>query len=139
VNERIRSIFEQTALATGKVARVTGKVALWTVAAGAGLWLLGKVAETEAEEEAKKPPVVVRFDGQNDTYTAPFTTNGPWQILWEGSLDIEIWLQDQARTPVLYDRASGNGASAFFPLAGMFYLVVRRLDPGWWSITVRSR
>jgi len=140
VNERIRSKFERTAHAIGNVARATGKVSLWTAAAIAGLWLLGKADEMEAEEEANRPPVVAKFEGYDaDTYTAPFTTNGPWQMRWEGMLDIEVWRQDRDITPVLYDSASGSAGSAFFPLAGVFYLVIRRLEPGSWSITVRSR
>jgi hypothetical protein len=140
MNEQIRSIFEQTAHATRKAARVTGKVALWSVAGVAGLWLLGKASEMEAQEEAQKPPVVAKFDGHDDTYTAPFTTNGPWQISWEGNLDIEVWQQYQDSTAALYGNAGGNTGSAFFSLAGIFYLVIRRLEPTWgWSITVRSR
>jgi hypothetical protein len=139
MNERIRSMFKQTADATAKAARVTGKVALWTVAGVAGLWLLGKAGEMEAQEEAQKPPIVAKFEGHDDTYTAPFTTHGPWQISWAGNLDIEVWQQYQDSPPNLYGSAIGNGGSAFFPLAGIFYLVIRRLEPEWWSIYVRSR
>ena len=92
----------------------------------------------EAEDEARKPPVLTKFDGHEGTYTAPFITHGPWQISWEGNLDIEVWLQEPDSTPVAYDHATGNSGSAFFPLAGTFYLVIRLWEPGWWSVAVRS-
>jgi hypothetical protein len=140
MNERTRKIFDRTGDVTGKAARMTGKVALWSVVAGAGLWLLGKAGEIEAEEEAKKPPILAKFDGQDDTYTAPFTTHGPWQISWEGNLDIEIWRQHHDGTAGLYDSAGGNGGSAFYPSAGIFYLVIRRFEPTLrWTTTVRCR
>ncbi len=74
----------------------------------------------EAEEEARKPPVLTKFDGHEGTYTAPFITHGPWQISWEGNIDIEVWLQEPDSTPAAYDHATGNSGSAFFPLAGHF-------------------
>jgi len=140
MNERTRRMFDQTAQATGTVVRTTGKVALWSVAAVAGLWILGKAGERVAEEEAQKPPVVAKFDGHDATYTDSFTTNGPWQISWEGNLAIEVWQQYQDSTPALYDNTGGNRGSAFYPLAGTFYLIIRCLEAGfWWSITIRSR
>jgi hypothetical protein len=60
-----------------QVARATGKGAIWTAAGVAGLWVLAKAGEMEAEEEAKRPPVIAKFDGHDDTFTEPFTTNGP--------------------------------------------------------------
>jgi hypothetical protein len=138
MNERTRELFERTAQVTRTAARTTGKVALWTAAAVASLWILGKAGELEAEKETKKPPVLTKFDGYDDTYTAPFTTGGPWQISWEGNLDIIVWQHQQDSTPTIYDSVGANGGSAFFPLAGTFYLVVRCLESGLWSITVRS-
>ena len=52
MNERTRRMFYRTAQATGTVARTTSKVALWTGAAVAGLWILGKAGEMAAQEEA---------------------------------------------------------------------------------------
>jgi hypothetical protein len=130
---QVKSIFE-------KAARTTGKAAIWTVAAVAGVWILAKAGEIEAEKEVQRPPVIAKFGGDDDTYTAPFTTNGPWQIYWEGDLEIEIWVQRPDETPVKHAYASGWGrGSAFFPEEGTFFLVIRLLQPGSWSITVRSR
>ena len=44
----LKSIFRQ-------VARATGKAAIWTAAGVAGVWVLAKAGEMEAEEEAKRP------------------------------------------------------------------------------------
>ena len=123
-----------------QVARATGKAAIWTAAGVAGVWVLAKAGEMEAEEEAKRPPIIAKFDGHEDTFSEPFTTNGPWQISWQGDLDIEVWMQNPGETPVQYGYASGwNQGTAFFPEAGTFFLVIRLLQARYWSITIRSR
>jgi hypothetical protein len=123
-----------------QVARATGKAAIWGVAGLAGVWVLAKAGEMEAEEEAKRPPIIAKFDGQDDTFSESFMTNGPWQISWQGDLDIEIWMQNPSETPLQHGYASGlNQGTAFFPEAGTFYLVIRLLQAGSWSIIVRSR
>jgi hypothetical protein len=143
---RFRGIVDQTiqvggkaARATGRAAVVTGKAVLWTAAGVAGLVLLLAAAGNETEEEDQKPPIIARFEGSEDTFTTPFTTTGPWQISWQGYLDIEVWRQEPDEPPAQYDRVTGNSASAFFPLSGTFYLVIRCIEPGFWTIFVRSR
>ncbi len=139
MSKRISDILRQTGRTIGGVARVIGKIALWSIAALAGLWILGKAGAAEAEKAARKPPILTRFEGHENTYTAPFITHGPWQLSWEGNLDSEVWLEEPNSTPVGYDHAAGNGESAFFPSAGTFYLVIRLSEPGWWSVAVRAR
>jgi hypothetical protein len=46
-----------------QVARATGKAAVWTAAGVAGLWVLAKAGEMEAEEEAKRPPIIAKLTG----------------------------------------------------------------------------
>ena len=88
----------------------------------------------------KTPPIIGKIDGDDDTFSEPFTTNGPWQISWQGDLDIEVWMQNPGETPVQYGYTSGwNQGTAFFPDAGAFYLVIRLLQARYWSITIRSR
>lgn len=124
----------------GQVARGTGKAAIWTAAAVAGVWVLAKAGEMEAEEEAKRPPIIAKFDGHDDTFSEQFATNGPWQISWQGDLEIEVWMQNPGETPVQHGYASGwNQGTAFFPEAGTFFLVIRLLQVRYWSIIIRSR
>jgi hypothetical protein len=123
-----------------QAAHATGQAAIWTVAGLAGVWVLAKAGEMEAEEEAKRPPIIAKFDGLNDTFSEPFTTNGPWQISWQGDLDIDVWTQNPGETPVQHGYASGSDqGTAFFPEAGTFFLVIRLLEARYWSITIRSR
>jgi hypothetical protein len=123
-----------------QVARATSKAAIWSVAGLAGMWVLAKAGEMEAEEEARRPPIIARFDGHEDTFSEPFTTTGPWQLSWQGDLDIEVWTQTPHESPVKHGYASGcDRGTAFFPEAGTFYLVIRLLQAGSWSIAVRSR
>jgi hypothetical protein len=49
-------------------------------------------------------------------------------------------MQNPGATPVQYGYANGwNQGTAFFPEAGTFYLVIRSLQGGHWSVTIRSR
>lgn len=133
--------------AAGRFVRAAGKVALWTGAAAAGVVIFAMAAAAAEkedarkaeEEEAKKPPIIAKFDGHDDTYTAPFSTSGPWQIAWEGELDIVVRERTRNNQSVIYDNVGGIGGSAFFPSAGAFYLVIRCAYPGWWSLVVRCR
>ncbi len=128
--------------AVKKTASMTGKAVLGVVAAVAAIWVVGEAVRQSAEEkeneERQKPPVTAEFRGNADTFTAPFLTEGPWQLTWTGSLDIEVWRKD-SEAPIFHGHASGWNGSAFFPEAGEFYLVVRLVEPGSWVASVRSR
>jgi hypothetical protein len=125
-----------------KTASATGKAALGIVGAVAAVWVIGegirRDAEEREDEERQKPPILAEFQGREDTFTASFMPNGPWQLSWTGALKIEVWRKDSEEA-TLYDRASGVDGSTFFSEAGEFYLVVRLLEPGPWHITIRSR
>jgi ADP-ribosylglycohydrolase len=73
-SERVWRIVKETG-------RITGKVALGVVGAIAAIWVIGEAARESAEErenEARqKPPVIAEFRSKEDTFTAPFQTEGP--------------------------------------------------------------
>jgi hypothetical protein len=123
-----------------RAAGVSGKAALWTGAAVAGFWILGEAGKQAEEEEAQRPPIIAHFNGNEDTFTATFTTYGPWQISWLGDIDVEVWMHEYHESPFQYSGASGFNGSAFFPDGGTFYLVIRLSEAGQsWNVTVRSR
>lgn len=133
--------------AAKKTARMTGKAVLAVVEIGFTIWVSELNAKQKAEEdtqaakrreEEEKPTIIAEFLGNEDTFTAPFLTKGPWQLTWTGSLDIEVWRKDFGE-PVFHGHASGWNGSTFFPEAGEFYLVVHLVEPGSWVATVRSR
>jgi len=123
-----------------RAASVSGKAALWTGAAVAGLWILGEAGKQAEEEEAQRPPVIARFNGSEDTYTSTFTTYGPWQMSWLGDIDVEVWMHEPHESPSQYSGASGSNGSAFFSDGGTFYLIIRLLQAGQsWNVTIRAR
>jgi hypothetical protein len=123
-----------------RAASVSGKAALWTGAAVAGLWILGEAGKQAEEEEAQKPPVIAEFNGHEDTYTATFTTHSPGQISWLGDLDVQVWMHEPHESPVQDSGSSGLNGSAFFPDGGTFFLVVTLLLTGQsWKVIVGSR
>ncbi|HYU11099.1 MAG TPA: hypothetical protein VEK82_00885 [Stellaceae bacterium] len=96
-------------------------------------------AASKAAEADQRPPVVGQFDGHESTFTNQFTTTGPWQVSWQGDLDIQVWMNTPDAAPVQCHEISGENGSAFFADAGTFFFVVAVLQASPWSITVRSR
>jgi hypothetical protein len=71
----------------------------------------------EEEAERKRPSIIAKFDRHDDTFSEPFTTNGPWQISWEGDLDIEVWMQNLGATPMQCGHAGGSNKGTPFSLS----------------------
>jgi hypothetical protein len=120
-------------MADGRLRRFFGKATDVFIEAGAvifTIWATSQVKKNRTDQDS----IIAHFEGNGDTNTAPFVVPGPAQIYWRG--DVDIWIRDPNGYPVEHDHVAGSDGSAFFPIAGTFFLVIasHRAEP--WSVSV---
>jgi hypothetical protein len=87
---------------------------------------------------AEQKSVIVRYSGEKAGETLPFTTSGPWVILYtaEGPINIVIRKKDGTfNRTAIQNLQAGSKGSALQKNAGTYYLDVDAYRP--WHIQVR--
>lgn len=94
-------------------------------------------AGTAQAADCSDPRSIAEFRGNGTTNTRPFETDGPFELVWSSDRFVGITLEQPDRPgnfkTVRAVGSKGSG-SAYFPIAGRFYLEIDGSDN--WIISI---
>jgi hypothetical protein len=108
----------------------------WELAIATGLFMACSASGALAAD-CIDPKSIAEFRGNGTTNTRPFETDGPFELVWSSQRYLGISVEQPDRPGDFKTvRAVGSegGGSAYFPMAGRFYLQID--GTGNWSVSI---
>lgn len=69
-------------------------------------------------------PVLYTFSGNGSRTTRPFEVEDPWELQWDASAHIAIWVEDQSGKPVGSHAISDTSGNSYIPATGTLILEI---------------
>ena len=87
-------------------------------------------------ESSAEGKIILKESANGSRSLQPFTVQNKWEMRWESSADITIWLKDKKGDPVkrLASNKKGGSGSAFHHTGGTYFLMITA--EGDWTVTV---
>ena len=96
------------------------------------LLLLPSFADSADQSEQ----IILKESANGSRSLQPFQVQNKWEVRWESSADITIWLKDKKGDPVkrLASNKKGGSGSTFHRTGGTYFLMITA--EGDWTVTV---
>ena len=89
-----------------------------------------------ADSADQSGQIILKESANGSRSLQPFKVQNKWEVRWESSADITIWLKDKKGDPVkrLASIKKGGSGSAFHRTGGTYFLMITA--EGDWTVTV---